>query len=160
MKSTEDIFLSKGDYAERRFNDCANPSTHGPMKGLAQFVRFLILSFFIQSEAPRFTRFINLSSASARLERWSQSEVETRVANISIDLLGVCSWPHPIVTIGDCMISTWCWHAELSYVVACGWAVAPKYSVPATKTFRLCLAYMIVPWKANSRLRFLQKRRW
>ena len=46
MKNTEDIFLSKGDYAERRFNDCANPSTHGPMKGLAQFVRFLILSLF------------------------------------------------------------------------------------------------------------------
>ena len=33
-----------------------------------------------------------------------------------------------------------------------GWAVAPKYSVPAIKTFRQCLSSLIVPWKTNSRL--------
>ena len=45
-------------------------------------------------------RFINLSRVRACLTCWSHSEEETRVANISIDLLGVRSWPYPVVTLG------------------------------------------------------------
>ena len=32
-----------------------------------------------------------------------------------------------------------------------GWAVAPKYSVPAINAFLQCLSSLIVPWKTNSR---------
>ena len=35
--------------------------------------------------------------------RWSHSEAETRVADISTDLLGVCSWRHPVVT-SECIL--------------------------------------------------------
>ena len=45
-------------------------------------------------------RFTNLSRVRACLTCWSHSEEETRVANISIDLLGVRSWPYPVVTLG------------------------------------------------------------
>ena len=36
----------------------------------------------------------------SRLVRWSHSEAEPRVVNISTHLLGVCSWRHPVVTSG------------------------------------------------------------
>ena len=39
-------------------------------------------------------------ACSRRLARWSHSEAESRVANISIDLLGVRSWRHSDVTSG------------------------------------------------------------
>ena len=45
-------------------------------------------------------RFINLSRARPCLTCWSHSEAQTRVANISIELLGVHSWPYPVVTLG------------------------------------------------------------
>lgn len=45
-------------------------------------------------------RFINLSRVRACFTCWSLHEAETRVVNISIDLLGVCSWPYPVVTLG------------------------------------------------------------
>ena len=45
-------------------------------------------------------RFINLSRARPCLTCWLDSEAETWVANISIELLGVHSWPYPVVTLG------------------------------------------------------------
>ena len=45
-----------------------------------------------------------------------------------------------------------CVDRQNSEMWSSGWAVAPKYSVPAINTFRQCLSSPIVPWKTNSRL--------
>ena len=56
------------------------------------------------------------------------------------------------------VISKWCWQAELRYVVA--WlSCCTKMFCASHKTFRRCLAWLIVPcWKTNSRLRKIGSR--
>ena len=67
---------------------------------------------------------------------------------------GLCGVADRFITaakVCDCVVSGLV-DRQNSGMWSRGWAVAPKYSVPAIKTFCQCLSSLIVPWKTNSRL--------
>ena len=79
-------------------------------------------------------RFINLSCARPCLTCWSHSEAETRVANISIELLGVHSWPYPVVMLGA-------WHSGQGSVFTYSKFGGSESKSRQSHTFLTCLVH-------------------